>query len=92
MNDKCFLVFMNLVLHLPFLEYFTFQGSDEGVGSVFHSALLRFPLDYSSFIQFSAALAESTPTSAERASLSWKKNTLIAKNLSFLNTLKTSQM
>lgn len=46
------------------------QGSDEGVGSVFHSALLRFPLDYSSFVQFSAALAGSTPTSAERASVS----------------------
>lgn len=68
---KCFLVVMNLFL--PFLESFTFQGSDEGVGSVFHSALLRFPLDYSSFVQFSAALADSTPTSAERASLSWGK-------------------
>lgn len=68
---KCFLVVMNLFL--PFLKYSKLQGSDEGVGSVYHSALLRFPLDYSSFVQFSAALAESTPTSAERASFSWGK-------------------
>lgn len=68
---KGFLVLMNM--YLPFLKYPKLQGSDEGVGSVYHSALLRFPLDYSSFVQFSAALAESTPTSAERASLSWGK-------------------
>lgn len=54
-------------------EDFWDKGSDEGVGSVFHSALLRFPLDYSSFIQFSAALAESTPTSAERVFHIWKQ-------------------
>nr|XP_022323949.1 nucleoporin NUP188 homolog [Crassostrea virginica] len=54
-------------------EDFWDKGSDEGVGSVFHSALLRFPLDYSSFVQFSAALAGSTPTSAERVFHMWKQ-------------------
>lgn len=77
-------------LFLPFLKYPKLQGSDEGVGSVYHSALLRFPLDYSSFVQFSAALAESTPTSAERASCLTSNETYMYINAQ--DALGTSQM
>ncbi|XP_056009987.1 nucleoporin NUP188-like [Ostrea edulis] len=54
-------------------EDFWDKGSDAGVGGVFHSALLRFPLYFSSFVQFSAALASSTPNSAERVFHIWKQ-------------------
>ena len=44
------------------------QGLDQGVGHMFQTALLNFPLDFTTLVELSTALASATSDSASRVS------------------------
>ncbi|XP_071152764.1 nucleoporin NUP188-like isoform X2 [Mytilus edulis] len=54
------------------VEDFWQKGLDEGLGTVFQSAKLRFPLDFTTMVLFSTSLSEANEDSAKRIYETWK--------------------
>ncbi|VDH90784.1 nuclear pore complex protein Nup188 [Mytilus galloprovincialis] len=54
------------------VEDFWQKGLDEGLGTVFQSAKLRFPLDFTTMVLFSTSLSEANENSAKRIYETWK--------------------
>ncbi|OWF39494.1 Nucleoporin NUP188-like protein [Mizuhopecten yessoensis] len=54
-------------------EDFWNKGLEEGLGSVFHSSRLKFPLDFGSLVRFSTSLASSGIDSARKIVEVWRK-------------------